>query len=54
VDLNWYGIWILKKLGLARQVYHVRLSKLPARPALLSPITTLNLAASSSSTVSGD
>jgi sn-1 stearoyl-lipid 9-desaturase len=54
VDLNWYGIWILKKLGLARQVYHVRLSKLPARPPLLSPITTLNLAASSSSTASGD
>jgi sn-1 stearoyl-lipid 9-desaturase len=54
VDLNWYGIWILKKLGLARQVYHVRLSKLPARPEVLSPITTLNLAASSSSSASGD
>ena len=54
VDLNWYGIWILKKLGLARQVYRVRLSKLPARPPLLSPLTTLNLAASSSSTASGD
>jgi sn-1 stearoyl-lipid 9-desaturase len=48
VDLNWYGIWILKKLGLARQVYHVRLSKLPARPPVLSPITTLDLAATSS------
>ena len=24
VDLNWYGIWILKKLGLARQVHTVK------------------------------
>ncbi len=54
VDLNWYGIWILHKLGLARQLYRVRLSELPARPTVLSPITTLNLAASSSSVVSGD
>jgi stearoyl-CoA desaturase (delta-9 desaturase) len=28
VDLNWYGIWALKKLGLARHVYRVRLSEL--------------------------
>ena len=27
-DLNWYGIWILKKLGLAWQVYRVKLSEL--------------------------
>jgi len=26
VDLNWYGIWILQKLGLARQVYAYKLS----------------------------
>jgi stearoyl-CoA desaturase (delta-9 desaturase) len=27
-DLNWYGIWTLKKLGLARHVYRVKLSEL--------------------------
>jgi hypothetical protein len=26
--MNWYGIWALKKLGLARHVYRVRLSEL--------------------------
>ena len=26
VDLNWYGIWLLSKLGLARDVYRYRLS----------------------------
>ena len=28
IDLNWYGIWALKKLGLARHVYRVQLSEL--------------------------
>jgi stearoyl-CoA desaturase (delta-9 desaturase) len=28
IDLNWYGIWTLKKLRLARHVYRVRLSQL--------------------------
>jgi hypothetical protein len=28
VDVNWYGIWALKKLGLARHVYRVKLSEL--------------------------
>jgi stearoyl-CoA desaturase (delta-9 desaturase) len=28
VDLNWYGIWTLKKLGLARDIY---LTKLPPK-----------------------
>jgi sn-1 stearoyl-lipid 9-desaturase len=27
-DINWYGIWALKKIGLARHVYRVRLSEL--------------------------
>jgi stearoyl-CoA desaturase (delta-9 desaturase) len=27
-DLNWYGIWTLKKLGLAQHVYRVQLSKM--------------------------
>jgi hypothetical protein len=26
--LNWYGIWTLKKLGLARHVYRVKLDEL--------------------------
>ena len=34
VDLNWYGIWALKKLGLARHVYRVKLAQLPPTPAL--------------------
>ena len=28
MDLNWYGIWSLQKLGLARDVYRVKLSDL--------------------------
>jgi fatty-acid desaturase len=28
IDLNWYGIWALKKLGLARHVYRVKLAEL--------------------------
>jgi sn-1 stearoyl-lipid 9-desaturase len=31
VDLNWYGIWLLKKLGLARQVYALNLPALKKR-----------------------
>jgi hypothetical protein len=34
IDLNWYGIWALKKLGLARHIYKVRLNNLPPKPAL--------------------
>jgi len=26
--VNWYGIWALKKLGLAHEVYRVKLSEL--------------------------
>jgi len=37
IDLNWYGIWALKKLGLARHVYRVKLSNLPSKPALVRP-----------------
>jgi fatty-acid desaturase len=38
-DLNWYGIWALKQLGLARQVYRVKLSQLSEDDAkkLVSP-----------------
>jgi fatty-acid desaturase len=31
IDMNWYGIWALKKLGLARQVYRVKLDELRRR-----------------------
>jgi sn-1 stearoyl-lipid 9-desaturase len=31
IDLNWYGIWVLQKLGLANQVYTVNLSSLKAQ-----------------------
>jgi stearoyl-CoA desaturase (delta-9 desaturase) len=34
IDINWYGIWALKKLGLARHVYKVDLDRLPPKPAL--------------------
>jgi sn-1 stearoyl-lipid 9-desaturase len=50
-DINWYGIWLLKKMGLARHVYRVRLEKLPSTPALVPEITTLDLAAAPSSTL---
>ena len=35
IDINWYGIWALKKLGLARHVYKIRLDNLPPKPALV-------------------
>jgi sn-1 stearoyl-lipid 9-desaturase len=46
-DLNWYGIWAFKKLGLARHVYQLKLSELEeherekltaiAQPELIAP-----------------
>jgi len=54
IDINWYGIWALKKLGLARHIYRVRMSKLPATPPLESPLTALNLSATTSSAASAD
>jgi fatty-acid desaturase len=39
VDLNWYGIWALKKLGLARNVYRVKLSDLRRREEENVPAT---------------
>jgi stearoyl-CoA desaturase (delta-9 desaturase) len=35
IDLNWYAIWTLKKLGLARHVYKIELDHLPPKPALV-------------------
>ncbi|HEX8815580.1 MAG TPA: fatty acid desaturase [Terriglobales bacterium] len=44
VDVNWYGIWLLKKLGLARHVYRVRLEALPELPPLNRPKAALEAA----------
>lgn len=54
VDLNWYGIWFLKKLGLARHIYRVQLDHLPARPPLTQHVTTLDLSSETSSAASAD
>jgi stearoyl-CoA desaturase (delta-9 desaturase) len=40
IDMNWYGIWTLQKLGLARHVYKVALDNLPPKPALLRDVET--------------
>lgn len=37
IDFNWYGIWLLEKLGLARQVYGLKLSTLE-RTRNLAPV----------------
>ena len=28
IDFNWYGIWLMNKFGLARDIYRVKLSAL--------------------------
>jgi len=39
VDLNWYGIWALSKLGLAREIYRYKLSgEKQAGEALPAPV----------------
>ena len=53
-DLNWYGIWLLQTLGLARHVYRVRLEKLPPQPAVIPQFTTLDLAAATSPSAAAD
>lgn len=53
VDLNWYGIWALKKLGLARHIYRVKLEHLPALPPLARDANGLPLVPTST-TVSAD
>ena len=54
IDFNWYGIWTLKKLGLARHVYRVKLDQLPALPPLISTTSVLDLAPTASSAASAD
>jgi stearoyl-CoA desaturase (delta-9 desaturase) len=37
IDFNWYGIWALKKMGLAHNVY-VATIPAPARATALEPV----------------
>jgi sn-1 stearoyl-lipid 9-desaturase len=46
IDINWYGIWALKKMGLARHVYKIRLNHLPPKPALTRDVRAAELVAS--------
>jgi stearoyl-CoA desaturase (delta-9 desaturase) len=49
IDLNWYGIWALKKLGLARHIYKIQLDKLPPKPELTKNLaSTTELTATAS------
>jgi stearoyl-CoA desaturase (delta-9 desaturase) len=34
IDLNWYGIWALSKLGLAKNVYRLKLKDLTTTPEI--------------------
>lgn len=54
VDLNWYGIWALQKLHLARHVYRVKLTSLPPTPPLTTQAPALELASQTSSAASAD
>jgi fatty-acid desaturase len=44
-DLNWYGIWTLKKLGLAKQVYCVELGNETKKPAKAADAIPAHVAA---------
>jgi len=49
IDLNWYGIWALSKLGLARDVYRYRLSA-PEEPNEKRPAVPVRVVASETET----
>jgi fatty-acid desaturase len=53
VDLNWYGIWVLKVLGLAKQIKVVNLSEL-TRTEAPAPNGRLITVPAEASTISGD
>jgi len=38
VDLNWYGIWLLQKVGLAHKVYRIKLSALEKQSSRTSSL----------------
>src|SRR5260370_33697284 len=40
IDMNWYGIWALKRLGLARHECKVALDRIPPRPCLARDVKT--------------
>jgi stearoyl-CoA desaturase (delta-9 desaturase) len=44
IDMNWYGIWTLKKLGLARHVYRVKLDELERKGEVKAATPTPELA----------
>jgi sn-1 stearoyl-lipid 9-desaturase len=48
VDVNWYGIWALQKLGLAWQVRRVKISHLPPTAVPVASIATLDVRVASS------
>ncbi|MGH9567887.1 MAG: hypothetical protein ACRD4I_18095, partial [Candidatus Angelobacter sp.] len=54
VDMNWYGIWVLKKLGLARHIYRVKIDQLPVAPPLTGSLAALDLATDTSPSASAD
>jgi sn-1 stearoyl-lipid 9-desaturase len=39
IDFNWYGIWALKKLGLARQIRVAKVSQPVPEPVAIEPAT---------------
>jgi stearoyl-CoA desaturase (delta-9 desaturase) len=54
VDLNWYGIWALKVLGLAKQIKVVRLSELARKSSAVQNGNLIVMPAKAASTLAGD
>ncbi len=54
IDFNWYGIWALQKLHLARHIYRVKLTSLPSTPPLANSAAALDLAPQTSPAASAD
>lgn len=54
IDFNWYGIWALQKLHLARHIYRVKLTSLPSTPPLANSAPALDLAPQTSPAASAD
>ncbi|MGZ4732919.1 MAG: acyl-CoA desaturase [Terriglobales bacterium] len=54
VDMNWYGIWALKKLGLAEQIKVTRLSELAREDAPAPNGRLITVPAEVAPTVAGD
>jgi len=54
VDLNWYGIWALKVLGLAKQIKVVRLSELARQNSAVQNGNLIVMPAKAASTLAGD